>query len=362
MKSLFTAIENLRGENLASAILRYLIVTSPEIRREVLKLISKRSPREPVVSDSHFSCYLELPTKFESENHEAVKGRIDIVLELDDALVGIEAKFFAGFSDGQPFKYYQTLEKQGKLLGELRRTDPLDYFVCVLVPASRVRSAEKDLKKKSGLWSAHEKRHVVISWQEMREALERAEKHATAEIAYFSRMYRGFLEEKLMLLRDWDIKQPHFTRRWQPSGTALQYELVAELFQVLNTEGKRLQSVLTRANGWVCQKIEGIGSDDDAKVLWYGFCPQGKVSGDIGGGAEFYVVSTVEPDETPDPEVVIRRGRAHEFEGWRDGCVGWNVDLEKVAGTPDAWSQVLSPFLDALVAKLAPDDESSDLP
>jgi hypothetical protein len=89
--NLFKEIEGLSGEPMVSALLRLVILRSQEIRDEIVRLISAKSPIGPVTSSSHFSCYAEYPTF----DQVAGQGRIDIVLELDDAVIGIENKLFS---------------------------------------------------------------------------------------------------------------------------------------------------------------------------------------------------------------------------------------------------------------------------
>ena len=63
---IFSEIEGLSGENLGSALLRYLIFNSHEIRDSFLRLLSDNSPVGPISYSTHFACRTEYPTTHSS--------------------------------------------------------------------------------------------------------------------------------------------------------------------------------------------------------------------------------------------------------------------------------------------------------
>jgi len=82
----FSEIEGLSGENLGSALLRYLIFNSHEVRDSILSLLSDNSPIGPISYTSHFSCRTEYPTTHTQYGN----GRLDILIQLDpSSTVGI---------------------------------------------------------------------------------------------------------------------------------------------------------------------------------------------------------------------------------------------------------------------------------
>ena len=195
--NLFSDIENLRGENLASAILRHLIINSPDIREEILKLIDTRSPVGPLVSDSHFSCYLEEATVAGTTKDDSrSRGRIDVVIELDNAIVGIEAKFHAGFQQGQPFKYFPSLEQKAMTLKTLRGAPEYDYFLCVLLPESRTNEVSRLIETVSEEWTKYAPRCKILTWTEVRAALKSAERRMPREVAHVSSEFREYLDSR----------------------------------------------------------------------------------------------------------------------------------------------------------------------
>jgi len=57
------------------------------------------------------------PTGQTSPSHKQFgAGRLDILIQLDDVVVGIENKFLAGFQENQPHKYVESLNSEIWLL------------------------------------------------------------------------------------------------------------------------------------------------------------------------------------------------------------------------------------------------------
>ena len=357
--NLFSVIENLRGENLASAILRYLIINSSDIREEILKLIDMISPVGPLVSDSHFSCYLEEATVAgNDEDDSRSQGRIDIVIELDNAIVGIEAKFHARFQHDQPFKYFPTLEEKAKTLKTLRGAPEYDYFLCVLLPESRIYEVSRLIADVSEEWAKYAPKCKALTWTDVRAALERAERRMPAEIAHLSAEFREYLDSRLSLFTGWASKKHHIVSRWQEKGTTLQIEVLEDLFQVIDTELTQVAHCrLARAADYVIQKVEVTPSEGLPRTLWYGFCRKGGVSRDAGDGAEFFIVTTATPNVVPDTTHLKAHGPKHGYHLWTNRPnTGWTVNIEEADGGPEFWSLLLNPFTEALLTKDAEPD------
>ena len=136
---IFSEFEGLRGENLASSVLRYLIFNSHEIRDAFLALLSDHSPIGPLSYSTLFACRTEYPTSSEIEG-----GRLDILIQLDDVVIGIENKFFAEFQDGQPEKYCDTLETAATSLGDINHTEYQSTAICSVPKKQEERGEEKD--------------------------------------------------------------------------------------------------------------------------------------------------------------------------------------------------------------------------
>lgn len=358
--SFFQTIENLRGENMASAILRHLIISTPEARKEILRVIDEVSPIGPLVSDSHFSCYLEDSTA--SEEDGVSRGRIDIVIELDNAVVGVEAKFHASFQDDQPFKYFESLSEKARNLKSLRRASEYEYFICMLVPESRRTETVNYVQNAPSRWEAFTGRCVVLSWADVRCALSTAENVMPAEHAYLSAMFRDYLDTRLTLFQDWKRKRKHAVARWQQKGTQLQIDILRDLFQIIDAEATAdARCRLVIARDYVVQKVEVAPENETTRTLWYGFCRQGDVSMKSGEGAEFFILTTAVPVKLGVSKSLICQGIEHGYDFWTPGRPNqaWIIDLEQTAGDADSWADILNPFTNALVEERYTSDNRS---
>ena len=138
--SIFSEVEGLSGENLSSALLRYLIFNSSEVRDAVFSYLSDESPSGPISYASHFACTTEYPTT--DESFESKSGRLDILIQTDNMAIGIENKFFAEFQEGQPQKYLKSLADVSESLSKISHSEvrPVLYVLC---PESRKTEAMK---------------------------------------------------------------------------------------------------------------------------------------------------------------------------------------------------------------------------
>ena len=136
-----------------------LMLRSPGCRNAVIRVIDAVSHVGLIESRSHFSCYAEHPTK----DPELGDGRIDLLVEVDSAVIGIEAKFGAGFQADQPNKYQAEVQRLADQLSEARGHRLRRMFL-VLAPAVRREEIEHLLGAEAR----------VITWEEVIEALTHA--------------------------------------------------------------------------------------------------------------------------------------------------------------------------------------------
>lgn len=98
--NLFANISTRTTEELASAVLHYLITTFPEARVSLLETLAGHLRRE-LLQDG-FQAHLEFPTADRALEADPLLGRLDLVIETSDAVIGIENKIWAGFGYRQP--------------------------------------------------------------------------------------------------------------------------------------------------------------------------------------------------------------------------------------------------------------------
>lgn len=243
--NLLQAFEGLNGEVLGTAALRVILLDNPAAREAIIDLISDESATGPLVSNVHFACYRELGTTDESGQ----SGRLDLVLELDNAVIGIEAKFFAPIQPQQATKYLTTLGRRAELLAGLRGAPVLPQLF-LLAPEAARATYQPFLSHSSFLsWEAVSK--------EVDQLVQRGRGSSTLE-----RDFVEFVRGKLDYLPRLTRELRHLTRAWQPRGTDLQSTFMQSVYYTaLGLSGGRL----TRTATW-------CGYYLNAEV-WLGFAP-----------------------------------------------------------------------------------------
>lgn len=133
-RQLLWNLSGLAGENLATAYLKWLC-DNPELRPKILRhlLGNAYDPKDGFVSVT-----TELPT----EDKEHGNGRIDLVIETERMVVGVESKFYADFQTNQPVKYLKTLCDRVGVKGQCGKKVAL----VLLVPRNRRDLLAQDIK------------------------------------------------------------------------------------------------------------------------------------------------------------------------------------------------------------------------
>jgi len=327
--NLFDELERLNGETLASAVLRLLILRSQPLRRAFLRLLDRSSPVGPITSTSHFSCYQEHTT----DDPELGSGRIDLVLELDDSIIGVEAKLHGEFRVSQPEKYKREMSRLAKVLSEARRRK-FRQFLSILAPESRRVEIEDRLT---------DNEIVVISWEDILSAFSESLERVDACTAFLLAEYRDFLSTRTSFLPELSRWLRHLRSSWEPNGTALQREFLRIIWDVLPNGGGRLSAGPT----WVGYYFRP--DDPGCQRGWIGFIPNTRFreppstnaslivasgNGPISETAHFAEVDLVEPI-------------------WVDGrhVESWRVHLDESWSTPQRWHERLGPLFDLTLGR-----------
>jgi len=270
---LFRALEGLSGEQLATGGLRLLLLRSQACRDAFLKPLANAFPAWPLSTTSHFSCYAEYATTDEVEG----RGRIDLILELDDAVVGVEVKLGAALQSGQPRKYVEELDRVAGLLGQVRRRE-MPSLLTVLAPGSR-RTEVNDIL-------AVVPRSAFLAWEDVLTALRDAEggdQFVSVLIAEFDQYLRDALDF-LPRFAEW---APRLRAAWKPGGTAEQHKLLRALSTILPGRAGRMAG----GDSWVGYYFTPDGPD--AARSWIGFLPSSRA--DRRDEHALLVVSTSRP-------------------------------------------------------------------
>jgi hypothetical protein len=152
------------AENLTSAILKHILERSPELRQGAIDALSDSCPAAIATLSAERSFGVTLEESTTQTAAEADRGRVDLVLEFDEALLGVENKLNAVLQQNQPSKYLETLGQRAAQLMAARGRNSFPYACVILAPEHRRAVISKELQTQVGYDA---ERLGFCSWQQM---------------------------------------------------------------------------------------------------------------------------------------------------------------------------------------------------
>ena len=327
--SLFTEIEGLSGENLSSALLKFLLINSSEVREKVLHVLSDNSP--PTVGPfgwvNHFACRTEYQTH---DGNGDNAGRIDLLIQTDDVVIGIENKFYAPFQGDQPRKYLGSLQRAAEALGQINQCNA-KAVMFVICPESRFGEAKNAIECLNNV--------AVITWEKLLNVFKGLNPNQLSNALARSVLveFIRFLDEYFEFIRDFPRKHPHYFNAFPDYGSPTQNELVARLWPLFHSSGRRLGSGRT----WT-----GYYFYNDTRTEhkgWYGFVPKSEIQGFNTKEASFVIASTNRPAQLG-PEYREVKLVNDKFIGEPGKTHAWVLEFNNDWTEFDKWRTVLQPF------------------
>jgi hypothetical protein len=324
--NIFSSIEGLAGENFGSALLSYLIFNSDEVRDAVIALLSDNAPSGPLSYNSHFACR----TEYRTTHSEFGDGRLDILIQLDDVVIGIENKFYADFQSNQPIKYIESLKSIASALASINRTE-VRSLLYVLCPASRGKEARQHLEK----YAPWEIGMAVITWEEVMACMERVRDVSNPVAQIVMTEFITYLKRRFSFIHEFDRKAVHLNRAFPEFGTPLQTELVNRLWPMFPAAGGRI------SNGKTWLGYYFYTDPAFNQKGWFGFVPRREIASGNHREAELIVAATVAP--ALDGDFVPIRLSNSEFIG-KVPTHAWRIDFDDRWNSVEIWRKKLAPF------------------
>lgn len=330
------AIQGLKGEELTSAVLGYLLVHSPNCYRSFLESLGLDSSEE---GQSPTEVATEVETRWDSHDPvRSIPGRLDLLVETGTRLIGVENKIWASFMEHQPLKYCAKLIDESHIRG--LRSNPI---LAVLAPKAKEKSAKQALSQVGEIKQYASIETKIIYWSDLLQRLGAA-RYETEQISHVSEELRKYIELRIWFsgpfadvfseLNNWDSE-------WNQS----QKQLVSYLWYLFPSQGQRLNCT----NRWLGYSFL---TDRDDVWGWFGFVrPQTELLAydrlSRSNGAEF-VLNFWREGQAPN-----RPGNAFidvEFNqrSWKDQ--GWLVDIDADWSTFLDWANNLSEAISAIGA------------
>lgn len=326
-------IQGLKEENLSSAVIRMLLLQSHQLRDAFIDLLSSKSKQGPIFVTSRFSCVTELPTHDDSHG----RGRIDFVLETDEFLIGVENKINAGFQEGQPVKYINTLKNKSTKQYKDGSVDLLKTMMAILAPESRIKQISEEVAKLS-----QEDRDIIgiVSWQEVIKAFGDAINSCDNISQVFFNELKEFMIGRISFMPSFKAYYHHFRNNFIPMGSQFQSILAGRLWKYFPDPGPRLS-----ASGSWCGYYFNYGKKH--KQCWYGFVDTKTQLKDYSGKnpAEFIIavpfdISDIKHDKLIPVELT---GRNFTDAGvCNDSAI--IVDFDINWDDPEKWEEIISCF------------------
>ena len=336
--NLFGEIEGRDGEELTSAILRFLILRSQDVRETFRRLVSKHSKQGPILMREEFSCRSEVYTLDEKGSVEhpqgSGSGRIDLLIQTDNAVIGVENKLDAPFQEGQPEKYLSTLKRLANPNGSSQRARK--YVLVILGPESRYKEITGMI---SGLnESSH---YVVLTWKELRDELhaacfERADKISQAVIDQLC----AYIDDRLAFWPE-ELHLNHLKGSFDSQG--VHGDFIRKLTGIFpQKQGTRLGTGL-HSTGYHLDVGERVDSNKEEEIAWLGFVAKDAVSQGANNPTELIFVTTIAPPIEPSSSI---RRITLKNEWWKHRPFhAWAIDYDENWKSPDVWRNRLQSFL-----------------
>lgn len=340
--NLFNTVERSSGENLSSAVLRYLLLRSMPARAALLNFLSDQSPCGPVYAEEQFGVFLEVATATpNSKSEEEIKGRVDLLLECDGAVIGIENKFDAEFQEGQPGKYLHTVKERAQQLSKSRNLPPdaMRSLLFVLAPEQRQAYVKEQIGQQNLQGCC-----AFISWQSVLAKLSTVDDADPVNRFLMSEL-QDYVNERIDFPPNIGRLLPHVAKTVPSRGSDLHAHMNDLLWPVFTAQ---LRQTYRRAtanyyNGYY------FGPSRHPKRCWYGFIDRGSVNSDGPGCA--FIVSTNLPITT------VEDLQAVTVEGWTEhGWHCWEIPYELSWTLRSTWEEAVKPFNRAVAVFCEGDD------
>jgi hypothetical protein len=262
---------------------------------------------------------------------------MDLMIEADNVVLGIENKLDAPFQDGQPMKYLSTIEQRARELSKLRNAQ-LDYLIVMLEPANRRPESERRIRGQEA--PSRQDHYAWMAWEKLLIAIGRCEHALDSRSQVVAKLLQEYLQDRISFPISKCEQHLSQTRAWFPSGgSEPQRDMVTRLCELLSPyAGRRIGYGATWAGYYV-----GRGQLREGHVAWLGFVSKRELKGGTPEGAELLVAATFDIEFSAE---FHRVKLEHEFlgRGTRDRTRAWTIDFSGTWCSRERWVEALEPF------------------
>ena len=316
-------------------MLRYLLLSSTDVRASFLKLLSDASPVGNLSAEYSFGCHLEVATK-----HDKGTGRVDLLIETDTVLFGIENKLGAGFQDDQLQKYFPTLDEKAKALGVLRGIPSVLGFLVVLAPEARRGEVENYLKDARQAYMDSNgfsvARYAFLSWNQILSAFRDLIPQVDSRTAFLISEFHSYLVDSIEFLPNFSEWITSLKNGKSEPSMEHQRKLLSALTKVVPNYRSAIRTQKDDWNGFVI----------NLNKSYLGLIGRGYLSAE-GLPRELNQRELVVVAKTPDTELGPAWVSCKYSADWARPLKlsSWIIDFDETWTTKEKWEDVLSPVL-----------------
>jgi len=328
------AIDGKYGEELTSACLAFLLDHSPEIRKSVLGEMVRVQAINDTSTDTHFLVRPEFPTVDADSND---RGSLDVLVETDDCIIGIENKLDAGFTKEQPFKYMNTLER----LASERKVSSggsIRAELVVLAPAWRREEIEKHLRGAV--------KHIrFIAWEGILKALQDTPEQSS-RIAVIRDELSAYIMGRIEFFTDFANKLESLARPITSTANDTQGALLRRVWEIFRPTTK-YEGMSYRPHPAKNASYGGYFLRGAVDLGWYGFVNDERL-GLNNGGAKFAIGLQEPLTSRLRMESFAADWEVHKSEspppGWGPNWSVWAFTLGLDCQNPKKWESLVAPI------------------
>lgn len=345
---IFSELEGSKGEIYITKILKYLLEHSIIFRYEFINFLNKSIDGADLHIEKWFKCKTEVYTLTEEENE---KGYIDLMITIDNAIIGIENKIGAEFTVNQPEKYWYTIKKYANNHENPNGKEVKPYLL-VFCPKRRIDKIKKDTgKNKFNI--------QVLSWESLLEHVTNKKRKNNPifsiigekdESIFGSDIVSEYLFENFKLfLYDYLNFLPNFSEMYKNIGSDLQEAGRDNRSYFLSRLLNRLQIKdvhVGHGKTWSGFYLNYYYKDNKKYYsAWFGFLAKSRVGDEAINESDLIVASNFPIEE--DNELLTPLYKLNE-NVWLNGVDAdnhWRIEYKENWVSIDHWKNVLDRFI-----------------
>lgn len=305
-------ISGLNGEPLTSAVLKYLFINSSVFRDLFLqRIVSMFPPSRLATFSQGIHCSTEVVTD---------AGRLDLLIEGDNFVIGIENKLWAPAQVGQPGKYRAFLSRRALD----RFTDGAAHRIIVLAPQKRDKEIYRLLADQS-----LENVAFPIWWQQILDDLNHVESEESASLRAVARFLREFVRPIIEGFDSLNIPKEQIVGRQIAINNPYQRDLLYRLCDLVSDPGRVSKGIHHVGFGF------SLGQNELAAWQWLGFVEER-------GDCQLEIHTSILQRSISLPVYVTDVGAS--YAGGRKLRLMISSDLKTI----EEWQRFLTPCIDSI--------------